>query len=153
MRPARPACPRPTACAAGTCPARSRRPAARAGCRRGWLPAPGRRPRPWARAALPGRARGRVSWRAPWRSCRVLHRCGFLCLFLAALALLALALAAQQLAGQATVGDRAAAAAVVADDAPAMAGRFGQAHAARPDGAEDLVAEVDRKSVGKGKSG
>src|SRR3546814_2684963 len=62
--------------------------------------------------------------------------------FLAALALLALALAAQQLAGQAQVGDRAAAAAVVADDALAMAGRFGQAHVARHDGAEDLVAEV-----------
>src|SRR3546814_13471119 len=111
-----------------------RSPAARAVCRRGWLPAPVRRPRPWARAALPGRVRGRVSWRAPWRSCRVLHRCGFLCLFLAALALLALALAAQQLAGQAQVGDRAAAAAVVADDALAPAGPFAQAHVRSEEG-------------------
>src|SRR3546814_4197469 len=87
----------------------------------------------WARAALPGRARGRVSWRVPWRSCRVLHRCGLLLLVLCALALFALALAAQQLAGQAQVGDRAAAAAVVADDALAMAGRLGPAHVARQD--------------------
>src|SRR5690606_6935906 len=79
---------------------------------------------------------GRASSPRPWpgspswlRSCRVLL-------------LFALALAADHFPGQAEVGDRAARGLVVADDALAVAGRFGQAHVARHDGTEDLVAEM-----------
>ena len=52
------------------------------------------------------------------------------------------AFAPDDLSGETEVGHAAARGAVVFDDALAVAGRFGQAHVARHDGAEHAVAEV-----------
>src|SRR5690606_16635689 len=105
---------------------------------------------PWARAGPRARAPARASSPRPWcrsRSCR--GPCFVHCLAVLPAALplpvagrlLALALPSQHLAGKPQVGHRAAAAAVVADDALAMARRLREAHVARHHGAEHLVAE------------